>query len=736
MEVSASENDILKINDFAQGVYHSAGYLPADSNIIQLVLEEVLADIVESVYPDRPQSKIQLEISIGKMGLRVHITEQGKACDFKGMKNPDLNHFVELVGKNTWGLWFTPKMTVKICYQTHSDHNEWILYYRPSEIPSGDVVKKKKKNGFSFKFVFACFVFFSFLLFLVYALSCLIVLPTNDINDLVVSRITEGAKTTLGRGILLVYGMGLMGFFIIFYKLNPFRRSQGADSQNINSEKSPELSVKDQKEYERLVRVISDMDEQLRESERKIADQEGAQLEMRIIENARQEELRSQENAKSEERKLIENTTNQEVTADENSREKMEQLSHLKDELDKQLKEAQLKIADKENAQTSLIKEVKPARSEHRTIIAAELPQVEGFQIGVSFRAGKDKGKNFYDFIWVDPVTLGVAVGDVRGNDIADHAVVPMIRSAIRLEARENKLPVDVLLKVHQHLNNEMGSGVFAGVLYMVLDSVNHSVSIADAGQKSIIFYRKSSNEVFSLKSRGFPLGTVLPDFELLIKTLGCRKVNLQKDDILIAFTDGVIHSLNPAGEIFGMNRLTQAVQNNAHLAVEELIRKLETKIADFTAGAEQNDDMTLLAVKGYFQSEEATYKLRKNLLNLVEKDGLSIVEACRKTRVSPQTYDYYKNIYDKKGDAGLKPNYSIKGDSGEGLSEASMKAVISVVKSYPELEPDQIVAFLKNNFKPSLRLDIKLVADFLFWEGLDDSRARKLFAAGAIDTV
>jgi transposase len=135
-------------------------------------------------------------------------------------------------------------------------------------------------------------------------------------------------------------------------------------------------------------------------------------------------------------------------------------------------------------------------------------------------------------------------------------------------------------------------------------------------------------------------------------------------------------------------------------------------------------------------QAEDVIYKFRKNLLNLVDEEGLSIAEACRQANVSPQTYYYYKAIHDKKGDAGLKPIFPKKRAVVHELSLDQRNAVLSVVKSNPELGAGQIVEFLKRVQRPPLKLESKVVAEFLTRKGLGDAKERKVFAANEIDTV
>ena len=74
--------------------------------------------------------------------------------------------------------------------------------------------------------------------------------------------------------------------------------------------------------------------------------------------------------------------------------------------------------------------------------------------------------------------------------------------------------------------------------------------------------------------------------------------VKLQKGDMLLVYTDGVTEASNAAQELFGDERLLTAVKTCQNLSAPDFIKQVRTHINAFVAGAEQFDDITMLAVK------------------------------------------------------------------------------------------------------------------------------------------
>jgi len=251
-----------------------------------------------------------------------------------------------------------------------------------------------------------------------------------------------------------------------------------------------------------------------------------------------------------------------------------------------------------------------------------------------------------------------------------------------------------------------------------------------------MILYRGETDEVYFLKPKGFPVGIDLPEENMFQNNLALQKVSLQKNDMLVIYTDGITEAMNPEKQQFGEERLVQVIKDNSHLTPSEFVEKLNENIAQFTRGAEQHDDITVVAIKEKMQVEQVVFKFRKKLLNLVEKKGMSVAEACRQMNISPNTYYRYKKIFDEKGKAGLKPPRSEKRSAIRELSLPQKQAVMSIVKEHPEFGTQRIVETLRKSSNPPMKVDPHVVYEYLKRKGLKSMKERKSFAANEVDTV
>lgn len=112
-------------------------------------------------------------------------------------------------------------------------------------------------------------------------------------------------------------------------------------------------------------------------------------------------------------------------------------------------------------------------------LLPSDFPQVKGYDLASFYEAAKEVGGDLFDFVEVDEDTLGICVADVTGKGVPGSLIMTMIRTALRLEARGNKNPADVLSRVNRFVTDDMKRGMFVTMFYMVLDSRNRVIHYA-----------------------------------------------------------------------------------------------------------------------------------------------------------------------------------------------------------------------------------------------------------------
>ncbi len=386
-------------------------------------------------------------------------------------------------------------------------------------------------------------------------------------------------------------------------------------------------------------------------------------------------------------------------------------------------REAQVSVIEQQRLQ----KELQVAQEIQQMLLPSDFPQVKGYDLASFYEAAKEVGGDLFDFVEVDQDTLGICVADVAGKGVPGSLIMTMIRTALRLEARGNKNPADVLSKVNRFVTDDMRRGMFVTMFYLVLDSRNRMIHYASAGHNPMILYRGSTKQTYFLNPSGFPVGIQLPDIALFEERIEQDSIRLREDDMLVLYTDGITEAMNPKRELYREERFLEAIRKNAHYDVSDFINNIKEDIKAHTKNYPQNDDITYVAVKEKLMQGEVIYTIHKELFNMIEEQKVPVKEACEKMLVSPYMYRKYKKIKDTVGLEGLKDLlYQSDYIEKKHLSIEIKTKLYDVIFNHPKWGPKRISKELNTEKYGNTKLDERRVYNELVKAKLNTSEKRE----------
>ncbi|MHB2153749.1 SpoIIE family protein phosphatase [Calditrichota bacterium GD2] len=392
-------------------------------------------------------------------------------------------------------------------------------------------------------------------------------------------------------------------------------------------------------------------------------------------------------------------------------------------EMTNKFREAQVTLVEQQKLQ----KELQVAQEIQQMLLPSDFPKVEGYDIASYYEAAKEVGGDLFDFVEVDDDTIGICVADVSGKGVPGSMIMTMIRTALRLEARGNKNPADVLARVNEFVVDDMKRGMFVTMFYVVLDSRNREIHFASAGHNPMILYRNSTKQTYYLNPPGFPVGIQLPDPHLFRRTITSESIRLREDDILVLYTDGVTEAMNRKRELYREERFLDSIRRNAHLSVVEFIKTINKELKEFTGGAPQNDDITVVAIREKMMPSEVIIRTQQELKKLIDS-GMKVKDALAKLKVSPAHYYRYKNIIESKGLNALKEFLSVMDDPIEKkhLSIEVKTKIYDIVRKHPEFGPKLIAYELRRDEYGNIKVDPDRIYDELVRMRLNTETLRR----------
>jgi serine phosphatase RsbU (regulator of sigma subunit) len=162
-------------------------------------------------------------------------------------------------------------------------------------------------------------------------------------------------------------------------------------------------------------------------------------------------------------------------------------------------------------------------------------------------------------------------------------------RTLLRAAALRGAAPADCLAEVNRLLLRDSPAGLFVTLLYAVLGP-RGGLLYASGGHNPPYLLRGGSAS--ALPGRGLPVGVLE---EAAYQTFEAR---LRPGDGLFLYTDGITEARDPAGQLFGDERLRASLHRAGAAGPDELVRAVLEDVQRFAAGAPQADDVTALALR------------------------------------------------------------------------------------------------------------------------------------------
>ncbi len=394
-------------------------------------------------------------------------------------------------------------------------------------------------------------------------------------------------------------------------------------------------------------------------------------------------------------------------------------------EMTTKFREAQANLIEQQRIQ----RELQVAQEIQQMLLPDDFPDVVGYDITSYYQAAKEVGGDLFDFVEVDDHTIGICVADVSGKGVPGSMVMTMIRTALRLEARGNKNPASVLAKVNEFVTDDIRKGMFVTAFYVILDSRERMISFSSAGHNPMILFRGKSKETYYLNPPGFPIGITLPDINLFANTIKADRIRLHPDDILVIYTDGITEAMNANRELYGEERFLAAIRKYGELDVVDFVKSVKEDILNFTGGYEQNDDITLVAIKENMAAVDVKLEMFRDLFELATQDDVTVAQACKQIGVSPSTYYKYRRIYKEGGYEYLRE--MLHGYTNLGLRHMSIEKktkMYDIIRKHPDFGPKRISEMLNTEEYGFLEVSPSLIYEELRRAKLNTRRQREMF--------
>ncbi len=246
-----------------------------------------------------------------------------------------------------------------------------------------------------------------------------------------------------------------------------------------------------------------------------------------------------------------------------------------------------------ENLTKSLLEEeLAVARRIQQQFLPKRLPEMGRFGIAAMNLPNKQVGGDYYDIVDVGAGSYLVTIADVAGKGVPAALLASMVQASVRTQAQDGKPVCEMMDRLNRLVFDATPDDRFATCFLARVSAAGLSLSFSNAGHNYPILL-PAAGEGRQLDFGGIPLGIHADCAYAETST------PLLPGDALILYTDGITDARNRLMEDYGEDRLFRFAGGLPRdLSARQLLDAISADLSRFTQGAEQADDITLLALK------------------------------------------------------------------------------------------------------------------------------------------
>lgn len=238
--------------------------------------------------------------------------------------------------------------------------------------------------------------------------------------------------------------------------------------------------------------------------------------------------------------------------------------------------------------------ELEKAREIQKNILPDHEQKFGNYEIfGISL-PDKIVGGDFFDYLSQEGADrLGVVIGDAASKGFSAAAQALYVSGAVKMGVEYSIKMSTMIGKINNLVYETFPFERFVTLFYCELYEDKKGLCMfVNAGHNSPLFYNSSKGEILSLDATGSVLG-ISPNQKYFSDS-----INLDKDDFLVMFTDGIVEATDENFNFFGEDRLREQMMLHKDKSAKEICENILEYVQKFSAKATYSDDKTMVVIR------------------------------------------------------------------------------------------------------------------------------------------
>jgi sigma-B regulation protein RsbU (phosphoserine phosphatase) len=244
-------------------------------------------------------------------------------------------------------------------------------------------------------------------------------------------------------------------------------------------------------------------------------------------------------------------------------------------------------------------------------------PDRNEFDLHALLQPAREVGGDFYDYFFVSDDEICLVVGDVSGKGVPAALFMAVTKTMLKTSAKDDRSPASIFTRVNDELSADNPASMFVTMFLALVDVRTGEFRYCNAGHNPP-YVLHQSKAFTCLNERHGPIIGAMPG--IAYKE---GRGQLTENDTLYIFTDGVTEAMDTDGNLYSENRLEEFFSRFSGETSKAIADASLQEIEKYALGAEQADDITVLA----FRFMQSTGEIASHVLELTAAADLSEIQ-------------------------------------------------------------------------------------------------------------
>ncbi|MCX6155134.1 MAG: SpoIIE family protein phosphatase [Candidatus Kapabacteria bacterium] len=227
-----------------------------------------------------------------------------------------------------------------------------------------------------------------------------------------------------------------------------------------------------------------------------------------------------------------------------------------------------------------------------QNLLPQSIPEIKGIDLfGISIPSSH-VGGDYFDFIKISDTEILIAIADVSGKGMPASLIMANVQASLRILANMNLSLTDLVERINKMIYQNTAADKFVTFFCGIYNSEYSTFKYLNAGHNPPFVIRAKGN-VDQLKIGGLILGFIDDGFQY-----HSAEISLQKQDLIIFYTDGVTEAKSAAGAEYGEDHLIKCIKENKSKPSKVILENLIVDLKEFSDTLNQYDDITAVVLK------------------------------------------------------------------------------------------------------------------------------------------